>query len=270
VARALQDRPDFPRVRLSSLLIRAPRLPSPALVTAWLRRPWRLDPVTALASVIPDGTLDLAEHAGALEEILGSPWPDAPLWVCTVRKRDLRRIVMGRDLTPRLAAAVAASCAIPGYFRPVDVEGEAYIDGGVRSPTNADVLRRADLDLAIVLSPMSGRALPSPSVGTVVRRHARGKVEAERAKLEAAGIATLLIEPGPEVIGALGRDFMSHARVDDIVRTAFVDTGDQLRQPRAQALAASLVADRPPPAPAGPTRRPRGTARPWGRRSLPG
>jgi NTE family protein len=243
VVRALRERPEFPPVRLISL-IRPPRIPSPALVTAWLRRPWRLDPVTALAAVIPDGRLDLASQAGELEEILGSPWPDAALWVCTVRKRDLRRIVMGRDMVPRLAEAVAASCAIPGYFRPVDVEGEAYIDGGVRSPTNADVLRRSRLDLAIILSPMSGRALPSPSAGTVVRRHARGKVEAERAKLEAAGIATVLIEPGPDVIRALGRDFMSHARVDDIVLTAFLDTGEQLRQPRAQARLAGLAAER--------------------------
>jgi NTE family protein len=243
VVRALRERPEFPPVRLSSLLTRPPRLPSPALVTAWLRRPWRLDPVSALASVIPDGRLDLAEHAVALEEVLGSPWPDAALWVCTVRKHDLRRIVMGRDVTPRLASAVAASCAIPGYFRPVDIDGVAYIDGGVRSPTNADVLRRADLDLAVILSPMSGRALPSPSVGTVVRRHARGKVEAERAKLEAAGIATLLIEPGPEVIRAVGLDFMSHARVEQIVGTAFLDTGDQLRLPGAQARVAGLMAE---------------------------
>jgi NTE family protein len=246
MARALSERPEFPPVRLSSFLVRPPRIPSPALVTAWLRRPWRLDPVSALAAVIPDGRLDLAEHASALEEILGSPWPDAALWVCTVRKHDLRRIVMGRDMVPRLAAAVAASCAIPGYFRPVDVEGQSYIDGGVRSPTNADVLRRADLDLAIILSPMSGRALPSPSVGSVVRRHARGKVEAERAKLEAAGIETLLVEPGPEVIRALGQDFMSHARVNDIVLTAFPDTGDQLRQPQAQARLRGLVEGRRP------------------------
>jgi NTE family protein len=270
VVRALSERPRFPPVRLTSFLMRPPRIPSPALVTAWLRRPWRLDPVTALASVIPDGRLDLAEHASALDEILGSPWPDAELWVCTVRKHDLRRIVMGRDMTPRLAAAVAASCAIPGYFRPVDVAGDAYIDGGVRSPTNADVLRRADLDLAVILSPMSGRALPSPSAGTVVRRHARGKVEAERAKLEAAGIATVLVEPGPEVIQALGRDYMSHARVDQIVRTAFFDTGEQLRQPRAQALLAGLVAARPRPEPPGPSRRRRPTTRRWGRRPTPG
>ena len=182
VVRALADRPDFPPVRLLSLLGRPPRVPSVGLVTAWLRRPWRLDPVTALASVVPDGTLDLAEHAAAIEEVLGSPWPPDELWVCAVRHRDLRRIVMGRDIVPRLSSAVTASCAIPGYFRPVEVDGERYVDGGVRSPTNADVLRHTALDLAVIISPMSGRDLRSVGVGPLVRRHARGKLEAERAR----------------------------------------------------------------------------------------
>jgi NTE family protein len=270
IARAMRERPEFPPVRLLAFLGRPPRLPSPGLVTAWLRRPWRLDPVTAVASVIPDGTFDLAEHAGALEEVLGSRWPDRDLWVCTVRRRDLRRVVLGRDVHPRLAAAVAASCAIPGHFRPVDVDGELHIDGGVRSPTNADVLRRAGLDLAIILSPMSGRSIGGFSVGNAVRRHARGKVEAEQARLHAAGTATLLIEPGPDVIEALGRDFMSHARVPDIVQAAFLDTGDQLRRPVARALLAGLV-DSPggePVAPGG-LRRPRRTGRRWSRRRRP-
>ncbi|HET8620320.1 MAG TPA: patatin-like phospholipase family protein [Acidimicrobiales bacterium] len=258
IARALRDRAEFPPVRALTFLAGPPRLPSPALVTAWLRRPWRLDPVTAVASVIPDGKLDLAEHASALHELLGSPWPDRELWVCAVRRHDLRRVVLGRDIQPRLAEAVAASCAIPGYFRPVDVDGVPYIDGGVRSPTNADVLRRAELDLAIILSPMSGRGLGGLNVGSLVRRHARGKVEAERARLHAAGTATLLIEPGPEVIEALGRDFMSDARVADIVRTAYVDTGDQLRQPAARDLLADLIeGSRAEPAAPGRLRRPR-------------
>lgn len=247
VARALRERPDFPPVNPLALLGRPPRLPSPALVTAWLRRPWRLDPVSAVASVIPDGTLDLAEHAGAIEEVLGSAWPPADLWVCTVRRRDLRRVVMGRDLHTRLAGAVTASCAIPGYFRPVELDGELYVDGGVRSPTNADVLRRADVDLAIILSPMSGRALGRASVGQLVRRHAGGKVTAERTRLHAAGIPTVVIEPGPEVIEALGVDFMSDARVNDIVRTAFLDTGYQLRAPFNRTLLAGLRQAPPPP-----------------------
>jgi NTE family protein len=269
LARALRDRPEFPPLSLRSMVGRLPRLPTRALLEAWLRRPWRVDPVTALASVVPDGKLDLVEHAGALDELLGSRWPDDELWVCTVRRGDLRRVVMGRDATAPLAPAVAASCAIPGYFRPVRIGTETYIDGGVRSPTNADVLRRTDIDLAIIVSPMSGRDLGRLGVGSVVRRHARGKLAGERRRLLASGIPAVVVEPGPEVIEALGSDFMSDAHADAIVAAAFVDTREQLRAPVVRTLLAGLVdgtrraALQQPP---GPKRRPRRADRRTGRR----
>lgn len=240
VARALRDRPELPPVRLHSLVGRPPRLPSRALIGAWLRRPWRVDPVTAIASVIPDGTLDLVEHASALDELLGSRWPDHDLWVCTVRQNDLRRVVMGRDAAAPLSPAVAASCAIPGYFRPVQIGRETFIDGGVRSPTNADILRRRALDLAIIVSPMSGHGLGLGATA-LIRRHARAKLDGERKRLLAAGIPSLVIEPGPDVIEVLGSDFMSDARADAIVSAAFADTVEQLRAPVARALLAGLV-----------------------------
>jgi NTE family protein len=242
-AEALQDRPDFPPVRLGSFLGR-PRLPHPALVTAWLRRPWRVDPLRALVSMLPDGTLDLAEHTTAIDLLLGDGWPDDDLWLCTVRQDDLRRVVFGRDAEGSLARAVCASCAVPGYFRPVTIDGRAYVDGGVRSPTNADVLRRRDLDLAVVISPMSGRDLGLAGMGNMVRRRARRTVEDERRRLAEAGIPSVLIEPGPEVIAALGADFMSNANADAIVQTAFLDTGVQLRAPENADLLASLAVPR--------------------------
>jgi NTE family protein len=270
LTRALRDRPQFPPVSLRSMVGRLPRLPTRALLEAWLRRPWRVDPVTALASVVPDGKLDLVEHTGALDELLGSRWPDDDLWVCTVRQGDLRRVVMGRDVTAPLAPAVAASCAIPGYFRPVRIGAETYIDGGVRSPTNADVLRRAEVDLAIIISPMSGRDLGRLGVGALVRRHARAKLAGERRRLLASGIPSVVIEPGPEVIDALGTDFMSDAHADAIVAAAFVDTGEQLRAPVVRTLIAGLVDNtrraaqqQPPP---GPKRRSRRGDRRTGRR----
>jgi NTE family protein len=267
LTRALRQRPDFPPVRLSSLVGRLPRVPGPALLATWLRRPWRVDPVTAVASVIPDGRLDLVEHTSALDELLGSRWPDEDLWLCAVRQRDLRRVVMGRDLQCPLAPAVAASCAIPGYFRPVAIGGQTYIDGGVRSPTNADVLRRADIDLAIIVSPMSGRDLGRVGVSTMVRRHARSKLAIERRRLEAAGIPSVVIEPGPAVIRAIGIDFMSDANADAIVTAAFVDTGEQLRAPVVRTLVAGLIdASRRAAQAPGPKRRARRPDRRRGRR----
>jgi NTE family protein len=261
-AEALADRPEFPPVRLGSFLGR-PRLPHPSLIASWVRRPWRLDPLSALISVLPDGTLDLAEHTSAIDDALGEAWPEDDLWVCTVRQDDLRRIVFGRDVTGPLAGAVSASCAVPGYFRPVTIDGRTYVDGGVRSPTNADVLRRSELDLVVIVSPMSGRDLGLFGLGNVVRRRAKRTVQAERERLERAGIPSVLVEPGPEAIVALGADFMSSHNVDDIVRTAFLDTGEQLAAPITRTMLGGINERlRPRPAPAlapaaRPPRRPR-------------
>jgi NTE family protein len=52
-----------------------------------------------------------------------------------------------------LVRAVAASCAVPCILPPVSVNGRRYIDGGVRSYTNADLA--GDVDAVLVLAPRS-------------------------------------------------------------------------------------------------------------------
>jgi NTE family protein len=49
--------------------------------------------------------------------------------------------------------AVAASCAVPGVWPPVTIEGHRYIDGGVRSITNADLA--TGYDIVLVLAPFA-------------------------------------------------------------------------------------------------------------------
>jgi NTE family protein len=45
--------------------------------------------------------------------------------------------------------AVRASCAIPGIFEPVEIEGELYCDGGLVDRLPCDVLRAAGADVVI-------------------------------------------------------------------------------------------------------------------------
>lgn len=58
-----------------------------------------------------------------------------------------------------LVDAVAASCAVPGAWPPVTIDGRRYMDGGVGSTVNMAVA--ADCAVAVVLLP-SGRNAPSP------------------------------------------------------------------------------------------------------------
>lgn len=229
---AMAERLPLPPLSPAALLRFRP--PSPSVVSAWLRRPWRFDPVLALTSLLADGRHDLLTRFGGHAGVLDGPWPTDPLWVCAVRQRDLRRVVVGRDVEADLADAVAASCAIPGYFRPGTIAGEPHVDGGVRSPTNADVLRHVDVDLAIVLSPMSGQDLPRFHPAAAVRRYAKAKVEAELAVLRRHGIPAVLIEPGVDAAHVLGADPMRDDHLAEVVTTSLLDTGDQLREPAAR------------------------------------
>ena len=107
-----------------------------------------------------------------------------------MRRRDGRRVVFGRDGAPQtdLAHAVAASCAIPGFFHPVVIDGEPYVDGGVHSPTNADVLRGWDLDVLIVSSPMSvDVGSVRPTLDVLPRLHAHRYLQRETAPLRRHG-----------------------------------------------------------------------------------
>ena len=89
---------------------------------------------------MPEGRISTDTIVEGVGAFAPPTWPERTLWVCAVRERDGRLVVFGRDATPPLPHAVAASCAIPGYFQPVTVDGERYVDGGAHSPTNADVV----------------------------------------------------------------------------------------------------------------------------------
>ena len=97
----------------------------------------------------------------------------------------------GRPDAPaaEIGDAVAASCAIPGFYRPVTIGGRRYVDGGVWSTSNLDILRDEALDLVICLNPTSslhppqrvepgapGRARLPPRVGARPRQ--RGQAAA--------------------------------------------------------------------------------------------
>lgn len=60
-----------------------------------------------------------------------------------------------------LVTAVAASCAVPCVFPPVPVGGSLYMDGGVRSVTNADLA--AGASAVIVLAPIVGLFRGTPT-----------------------------------------------------------------------------------------------------------
>ncbi|HJR25699.1 MAG TPA: patatin-like phospholipase family protein [Acidimicrobiales bacterium] len=239
------ERPDLPPFDGRHLL-RPWRLPSRHLLRRLVVRPWRISPLAAALTLAPSGQVDLTRHLVALDQLAAGTWPSG-LWICAARRSDSRRVTFGRPGSPTttLATAVAASCAIPGYFAPVRVDGLAYIDGGVHSPTNADVLLRADVDLVIVVSPMSARRGTRPA-DAPMRWHARRKLDREVHRLRQSGTPVVRIEPGSTVLEVMGRNPMDEARTVPVVQQAFFDTAAATSDPRATALLRQLAAPSPP------------------------
>jgi NTE family protein len=89
--------------------------------------------------------------------------PDRDLRVVAVEVDTGDLTVFDRDSGVSLVDAVAASCAVPIVWPPTTIGAKRYIDGGVRTATNADLA--ADHDTILVLAPLDDLAgLGDPDV----------------------------------------------------------------------------------------------------------
>ena len=185
--------------------------PSLALIGQTVRRPLAFRPDVAAMTLLPRGRVDISERARALHEMVGDNWPEG-LWICAARRTDGGRVVFGRDGSPPapLASAVLASCAIPGYFTPIPIDGVEYFDGGVHSNTNADVLHTQHLDTVIVVSSMSASRGRAASPDGLLRWSVHRRLEREIAHLEAEG--TTVDPTGAGRRGATGPGAVGHGR----------------------------------------------------------
>lgn len=219
------DHPEFPAFTARHFL-RPWRLPSPQLIARVARRPWAFRPSAAAMTLAPTGRVNLIDHAEGLKNMGTDSWPSG-LWICAARRKDGGRTVFGRSGSPTATVpeAVAASCAIPGFFSPVLVDGVEYFDGGVHSPTNADVLRDGDLDLVIVISPMSSAGGLARTPDALLRLSAHRRLEREVRQLRGRGVTVVRIEPAAQSLAAMGVNMMADDRADRVVAAAFTETG---------------------------------------------
>ena len=81
-------------------------------------------------------------------------WPSNTFECVSVDAADGSLKVWNKSSEVSLALAVASSCALPGFFLPTTIYGHRYMDGGVRSATNADLARGCKT--AIVMVPTAG------------------------------------------------------------------------------------------------------------------
>jgi NTE family protein len=95
----------------------------------------RIGKLALAATTVPESD----RHNVIAKGLPSHEWPERPLLIPAVEAvtGDVR--VFDRNSGVSLVDAVGASCAVPMVWPPVTIEGHRYIDGGVRSSTNADL-----------------------------------------------------------------------------------------------------------------------------------
>ncbi|MEU5906656.1 patatin-like phospholipase family protein [Micromonospora sp. NPDC047527] len=125
-------------------------------------------------------------------------WPARRLLITAVDASSGEFVVFDRDSGVSLVDAVGASCAVPGVWPPVTVGARRYVDGGMRSPVNADLA--ADAGRVLVIAPTSGAFGPMP------------RLSAQVAALRVAGSRVVVVTPDAAARTAIGRNVLDPAR----------------------------------------------------------
>lgn len=199
--------------------LRLGRPAGPGALVRAVTRPWDLRVGSLAAALLPAGTVPNDFIARSFDSAYRDGWPHEALWICAVRLSDGQRVVFGRDdVGARVGDAVAASCAIPGYFQPVTIGGSRYVDGGAHSLTNAGLLAGPGLDVVVVSAPMSlHRSDGRPSPDAALRQAAGLQLRQELRAVRRRGTRVVVFEPTAEDVSVMGVNAMDQQRRPAVV-----------------------------------------------------
>jgi NTE family protein len=113
-----------------------------------------------------------------------------------------------------LVDAVGASCAVPGVWPPVAINGRRWMDGGMRSPANADLA--AGYDRVVVVAPITRGLRPMPSVPDQV------------AELCRSCRAVALVAPDAAAVAAFGKNLLDPRRRAPSARAGYAQAATVL------------------------------------------
>ena len=234
-----------------------------------LARPYRHSPVSFVSAWLPRGFISTQPLKDTVRSALGyeagwAPHPGFSAIACDYETG--KPVAFGTPEAPHadLADAVAASCAIPGFYHPVEIEGRRYVDGGMRSTSNLDALLGENLDVVICLNPMSSLHAADPrTLGerlTFGLRAGAGKLlGSEAQRLRASGTDVVILQPTVHDLDVMGTNLMSGGRRHEVIERATESVTEHLRE---CGLGERLAGTLPAGAPAL-VRRPKGSPERW-------
>jgi NTE family protein len=135
-------------------------------------------------------------------------WPERR-FVCTaVDTADGSFVTWDRESGVPLGLAVASSCAVPGIFPPVTINGHRYMDGGMGSSTNAELARGYDVVLVVSVTAVVRAASGREEIAARVRQ----RFEDELRTLRDGGSSVEVIVPDAESLEVFGPNLLDGTR----------------------------------------------------------
>jgi NTE family protein len=218
---------------------------SPLRLARAFRAPWEVRPGSLVAAMLPPGRIPTDPIAAPFAALYGSRWPSAPMWVVAVDLDTGRRTVFGRPGAPEAtpAEAMQASCAIPAYFEPAEIDGSRYVDGGVHSTTNADLVEAERPDVVIVSAPMSAvRGAARVGFGLPIRQIARLSLGREVASLRRRGVEVVTFQPTAADLDVMNGDALDPAKLAPVTTRVLETVRRRLARDDVRRRLAPLIA----------------------------
>ena len=208
------------------------------VVAGMLQRPSPWSLLQTLSGIAPAGRVSAEPIVRTVLQAAPHGWAAHPH--CRIVATDYesgRRVVFGETGAPEasLAQAVAASCAIPGFFEPVSINGRRYVDGGLHSFCNLDLLEASDLDVVICLSAMTTHRHPDESSPLQRAFHsllglAKEQLDRQVSALMNQGVDVVVVEPTAKDHAAMGVNLMDAGRWRSVLAVALSSVAGQLRR----------------------------------------
>ena len=171
---------------LGAAMARAAQSPEPELIRAEIGK------MALSAQTISE---EASVSRSMFAPFVGQPWPNQ-FRATTVNARTGKLQVWDASSGAPLERALAASTAVPGIWPPITINGERYIDGGVRSMLNADLAIGSDIVIAVSCFPLTARDKAVPAFFTAMNAAPLAELDA----LRDSGATLTVIEPHSEFL----------------------------------------------------------------------
>jgi predicted acylesterase/phospholipase RssA len=212
-----------------------------------------VDIVVGLAEVLPSGLYSAAGIEDYVLRILSDPdrtddfrLLKGELYLAATDLDTCERVVFGAEGWDdvSIAKAVSASSALPMLYKPVEIKGREFVDGGIVSTTNLDIAVEAGAKFIVVVNPLVPYTNPFeqrtatltgsrprrvsdmgfPQIGYQVFKilaHQRLHELARRWEQRYPGVDIILIEPDPSDELMFQTSVMNYSSRVEIARHGF-------------------------------------------------